>query len=286
MKLERLRKLQFVAKSEVLDLFAGMYHSAFKGKGLEIEDLREYVAGDDIRSISWTKTAQMGRPIIKNFKEERDLTAIFIVDGSYSHRFGTTGTSKKERIAEIVALLSMCAMANHDRVGLILFSSKVEKYIPAKRGLKHGTRLIRELLSFEPEEKGTNLQAALSFLVKVIKKRVICFLLSDFIDKGYEKSFEIAAHKDDLIAIHVVDPFEKKLDPLGLVRFEDLESGSLSFVDLTPSFVEAAAKKEQERLKELQSLVAKTGASFLEIDTKKPFEPVLRAFFRQRKRRR
>ena len=198
-RVTHIKRIQILAKQRVLDLFYGAYRSAFRGKGIEVDDIREYVAGDDIRSISWAKTARMGKPYVKTFREERDLTITFMVDVSASLDFGSTLSTKRVMAAEIGALLAYAALYNHDKVALLLFSDRIEKYIPAKRGERHVSRVIRELLSFSAEGVGTDIARALEFLHGVEKKRSILFLLSDFLSHGWEKAFAIASKKDDLV---------------------------------------------------------------------------------------
>ena len=280
----KVRCIEIAAKERVLDLFSGMYHSAFKGKGIEPEDLREYQPGDDIRAISWSKTAQMGRPFVKNFREERDLTVLLIVDISASQFFGSHYETKRERMAEVAALLAFSAIYNQDRVGLILFSSEIEKYIPPKRGTRHGLRLIRELLAFEPQKTGTDLAGALSFASKMTKKRSISFLLSDFLAPNYTKEFLLAAKKNDLVAIRISDPEEDILTPLGLVHFVDLETGKRERFDLNEEAVRKFSDEQKLRVSEFKTLVGKANAAAIEIETKGAYEPALENFFKMRKK--
>lgn len=280
---EKIKKIEIQAKQSVLDLFSGMYRSRFKGKGIEVEDLREYQPGDDVRSISWSRTAHMGKPYIKNFREERDLTVVLLVDISASLFFGSHFEMKRERMAEVAALLAFSAIYNNDRVGLILFSSEVEKYIPPKRGLKHGVRLIRELLSFEPKKKSTNMKAALHFLNQVTHKRCITFLLSDFQAEGYAREFVLTAKKNDLVGIRIYDPEEKQLSPIGLVHLRDPETEESSLVDITEAVSKEYSEKQKAFLVALQTIVGKSGASLLEIETRGSYEAILRTFFGARR---
>ncbi len=285
--LSRVKHIEITAKERVLDLFSGMYHSAFKGKGIEPEDLREYVAGDDIRAISWPKTAQTGKLFVKNFREERDLTVFLIVDISASQFFGSHYETKRERIAEVGAVLALSAIYNQDRVGLILFSSGTEKYIPPKRGTRHGARIIRELLAFEPTEKGTDIAQALQFFNKVTKKRSIAFLLSDFLapSSSYKKEFMLTSSKHDVVALCISDPEEKNLSIQGLVRFIDAETGAHKVVDLNNTIKQQVSKEREDEERDLKTLIGKSGAGIISIDTKNPYETALEKFFTLRKKR-
>lgn len=280
----KVRCIEIAAKERVLDLFSGMYHSAFKGKGIEPEDLREYQPGDDIRAISWSKTAQMGKPFVKNFREERDLTVLLIVDISASQSFGSHFETKRKRMAEVAALLAFSAIYNQDRVGLILFSSEIEKYIPPKRGVRHGLRLIREFLAFDAQKKGTDLASALRFASRVTKKRSISFLLSDFMAPNYTKEFLLAAKKNDLVAIRISDPAEEELPALGLVQLVDLETGACENYDLNEEAVHKFSEMQKMRVAEFKTLVGRASAAVIEIETKGAYEPALENFFKMRKK--
>jgi uncharacterized protein (DUF58 family) len=281
-----VREVELKAKEKVLDLFAGMYHSAFKGVGIEFEELREYEAGDDIRTISWTKTAQLGRPFVKKFREERDLTVLFLFDVSASLNVQGQAESKRRRAFEIFALLALSAITNNDKVGLILFSSKIEKYVPAKRGMKHGMRLLRECIGFQSNKKRentTNLAHALSFATKITKKRCILFVLSDFIADGYAEKFQLAAKKDDVIAIHIADEKERQPLALGLVTLQDLETGQSVLVDMDEKMAQLLVESYAKKKEEVRQIVKKAGADLIEIDTQEEYESKLFAFFKKRK---
>ncbi len=282
-----LRHIEIAAKQKVLDIFAGMYRSAFKGQGLELEDIREYQVGDDVRSVSWKKTAQMGRPFVKTFREERDLTVMLLCDVSGSMFFEGGTSSKRKRLAEIGALLAFSAIYNHDKVGLILFSSEVERYIPPKRGLKHGLSIIYELLSYQPKQKGTDIAKACRFLLNIVKKRAICFLLSDFLGASFSKEFTLAAKKDDLIAIRLFDPAEKDLIELGLVSLEDVETSSVRLYNLGKKQIKAFQEKRKQYLLQFQRLIGKSGAGMIELDSSKDsIQPIARYFNIRKKRSR
>lgn len=280
----KVRKIEITAKRQVLDVFSGMYVSAFKGRGIEMEDVREFQSGDDIRSISWTKTAQLGRPFVKEFREERDLTVMLVVDVSGSLAFGSHFETKRERLAEVGALLAFSAIYNHDRVGLLLFSNGVQREILPRRGMRHGARLIRELLGYEPQSMGTDIKSALDSFNRATKKRCICFLLSDFIATGFEKEFGYAAKKDDLVAVRLFDPLECEIPELGLCQMQDLETGRLMLVDVNSSVRAKVIDEAKQRRERFDKLVTKSGAGAVSIDTKSSFVSHLIAYFKMRKR--
>ncbi len=284
---ESVEHIQIYAKQKVLDLFAGMYHSTFKGQGIEPIDIREYIPGDDVRAISWPKTAQFGRPFIKNFQEERDLTVVIAVDISASLQWGGHFETKRECLAKAASLIAFSAIYNRDKVGLILFSSNIEKYIPPKRGSKHGMRLIREMLSFSPQEKGTNFECALQGINQMVKKRCICFLLSDFFPPPLpEKAFALAAQQHDLIACRIFDPEEMTLPELRLVRIRDPETGKTALIDINAKVVKELERAAQASSEQLEQLVHRIGASLITLSTQGGFEKALRAFFKIRSKTR
>lgn len=278
----KVRKLEITARREVLDLFSGMYASAFKGRGIEMEDVREFQTGDDVRAISWTKTAQLGRPFVKEFREERDLTVMLVVDVSSSLNFAT----KRERLAEVGALLAFSAIYNHDRVGLVLFSDGIQKEIAPRRGLRHGARIIRELLEFHPKSHTTNLAKTLDAFNMATRKRCICFLLSDFIAEGYEKQFGYTAKHDDLVAIRLFDPFEVDMPKLGVTQLQDVESGVSLLVDVNAAVVKRVKAESEKRKALFKTLGAKYRAGTIDVDTKSSFVEKLAAYFTMRKEHR
>jgi len=241
--LKKVRKIEIKTKGLSRQIFAGEYHSAFKGRGMAFSEVREYQYGDDVRSMDWNVTARLNAPYIKVFEEERELTVVLLVDVSGSRAFGTTTKLKKELITEIAAVLSFSASANNDKVGALFFSSKVEKFIPPKKGRSHLLRIIRELLEFEPQDNGTNIGEALRFLTNAIKKRCTAFLLSDLIDfdsklkPRYEDAIKIAANRHDISVISVYDPRERELPDVGVVRIVDSENGKEEWVDTSSSKV-------------------------------------------------
>ena len=241
--LRKVRKIEIRTKALSHQIFAGEYHSAFKGRGMAFSEVREYQYGDDVRNMDWNVTARLRAPYVKVFEEEREMTVMLLVDVSGSRLFGTTGRSKRELLAEIAAVLSFSASINNDKVGALFFSSKVEKFIPPKKGRSHLLRIIRELLEFEPQEKGTDVGEALRFLTNAIKKRCTAFLLSDLMDVDaqgnprYEDALKIAVGRHDLSAIGVCDPRERELPNVGLVHVRDAETGRQLWVDTASAAV-------------------------------------------------
>ena len=230
--IKKVRHIEIRTKGLVNDLFGGEYHSIFKGRGMTFSEVREYVAGDDIRMIDWNVTARNNSPFVKIFEEERELTVYLLVDVSQSGDFGTINQFKSELAAEIAAVLGFSAIKNQDKVGLILFSDNVEKYIMPKKDKSHILRLIREVLYNKPLKKGTSIQSALDFLMGVAKRKSVVFLISDFLDEGYWKSLKLANSKHDMIGIRISDPAENKIPNLGLIKIKDPESGEKIWVDI------------------------------------------------------
>ena len=229
--LKKVRRIEIRTKRMVNELFSGEYHSVFKGLGMEFSEVREYQPGDDIRNIDWNVTARFGHPYLKIYKEERELVVMLVVDLSGSQRFGTGERFKTEAAAEISAVLSLAAIKNNDKVGLLVYTDRIEKFIPPKKGRNHVLRLIREILYLKPKGRGTNTSLALEHLLGVIKKKCVVFLISDFIDSDYEKPLAIAARKHDLIALKLSDQLERSFPKAGLIRLYDLESGAERLVD-------------------------------------------------------
>src|SRR5262245_44103228 len=221
----RIRQLQIRAKRAVEDLLGGEYHSVFKGVGVAFEEVRAYQPGDDIRSIDWNVTARMGQPFVKRFVEERELTVLLAVDASGSQYFGTARYDKRDVVAELTALLAFSALQNNDRVGLVVFTDQVERFVPPRKGLRHVLRLMRDVLCWQPARRGTSIRTALDYLNRVLPRRAIVFLLSDFGDAGYEKTLKHTGRRHDLVAVQVSDPREQTLPAAGLVEIEDSETG-------------------------------------------------------------
>jgi len=253
--LRKVRRIEIRTRKLVNDSLAGGYHSVFKGRGMEFSEVREYQFGDDVRTIDWNVTSRMGHPYIKKYVEERELTVILVVDVSGSNRFGSTAQVKSEVMAEICALLAFSATRNNDRVGLILFTDRVEKFVPPRKGRRHVLRVVREILYHEPEGRGTDIAGALDYLGRLVRRRAVVFLVSDFLAEAYESSLRITNRVHDLVALVVQDPRESEIPDVGLIALEDAETGQVRVADTMPSglrarFREAAA----ERLAARQSL--------------------------------
>jgi uncharacterized protein (DUF58 family) len=282
----KIRILQITTRKVVNDVLAGEYTSVFKGRGMEFDEVREYMPGDDVRTIDWNVTARMDRPYIKRYVEERELTVFFLVDLSASGAFGSVKKLKNEIAAEFCALLSFSAVKNNDKVGLIVFTDRVELYVPPKKGTTHVLRLIRELLNFKPKAVKTDIGGTLDYFAKVAKKRAVVFLVSDFQSEGFEKAMRIIAKRHDLIAVPVTDPREVRLPNVGLIELEDAETGEMVLVDTSS----AAVRKQYERLgrersERFRELFASMGVDRIEVATDRDYVPRLVQFFRARERR-
>ena len=284
--IKKIRRIEIRTKKLVNDVFSGEYHSIFKGRGMEFVEVREYQPGDDIRIIDWNVTARYGFPFVKKFKEERELTVMLLVDASSSGQFGTFDKMKEEIAAEICALLAFSAIKNNDKVGMIVFTDKIEKYIPPKKGRSHVLRLIRDILYFEPENKKTDIALALDYLGKVIKRRSVVFLISDFLGGDFEKSLRIANKKHDLIAIKITDPREMELPDIGFLELEDAETGELILIDtkdkkVRSSFAENFRKNRNYLDKNFKSI----DLDNVWIFTNQPYTDPLMRFFQMRERK-
>ncbi|MCB0532440.1 MAG: DUF58 domain-containing protein [Lewinellaceae bacterium] len=284
--LKKVRKIEIKTRGLSRNLFTGGYHSAFKGRGMSFSEVRIYQPGDDVRTIDWNVTARTGEPHVKIFEEERELTVMLMVDISASSFFGSTGQSKKEVMTEICAVLAFSAIANNDKVGLLLFSDRVELFIPPQKGRQHSLRLIRELLNLEPVGSGTDLGAALQYARNVLRKRSVCFILSDFLTADYEAPLRIFSRRHDCIGLHSWDMRERTLPDVGLVRVADAESGSISWVDTSDAaFRKAYTRRFEERTQMTRSLFGRAGADFLSIPTTDSYAQALLRFFEQRAHR-
>lgn len=229
--LKKVRKIEIRTRKVTQQIFSGQYHSAFKGRGMTFSEVREYQYGDDIRNIDWNVTARFNHPFVKIFEEEREMTVMLLIDMSGSNRFGTRNMFKSDLITELSAVLSFSAISNNDKVGVIFFSNKVEKFIPPKKGRSHILRIIRELVNYEPKEQKTNLSEALRYLTNSNKKKCTAFILSDFIDDDFEQALKIASNKHDLVALQVIDRGERNLPDVGLVMMKDPETGEKQYID-------------------------------------------------------
>ena len=246
----KIRRIEIITNRLVNDVFAGEYHSVFKGRGIEFAEVREYMPGDDVRTIDWNVTARMRRPYVKHYMEERELTVMLVVDMSGSLQFGTTDQFKSEIVAEICALLAFSAIRNNDKVGLLLFTDRIEKYVPPQKGRKHVLRVIREALFFEPTGRRTDLQLALEYLGQVLRRRAVVFILSDFRDRGYERALTVANRRHDCIAVAIADPREEALPAEGLIELQDTETGETALVDSSAPAVSRALAERTDQLRE------------------------------------
>ncbi len=281
--LKKVRKIEIKTKGLSKHIFSGEYHSAFKGRGMSFSEVRNYQYGDDVRNIDWNVTARTGEAHIKIFEEERELTVMLLIDVSRSSYFGTAEQMKNEILTEICAVLAFSAINNNDKVGVIFFSDKVEKYIPPKKGRQHTLRIIRELLNFEPTGKGTNIGVALEYFTNITKKRSITFLLSDFLTTGYENSLRIAARKHDIIGIHLYDEREKELPNIGLIHAMDSETGEMHWVDTSVAKIRNDyAKRFKDNLNYFKNIFVKSGTDVVSIQTDESYVNALLKFFKNR----
>lgn len=284
--LHKIRRLQIKMDKLATDLLAGLYRSAFKGKGMEFEEVRDYQPGDDVRSIDWNVTARMGHPFIKQFREERELTVMLMIDTSGSTRFGTHGELKSTIIEEIGGILAFSAIKNQDKIGLILFSDQIDLYIPPKKGSRHVLRIIREILVHKSSGKKTDVAKALSYFGKVQQQKAICFLISDFITSDFSKALAPLAKKHDMIAIRIFDSQEVRIPPMHLVTFRDLETKNMGVVDtgsvLLRDNLEAIAHEKKENF---SSTFKSMGGDWIDIATDQPYLVVLRKYLKGKHRR-
>lgn len=282
--LKKVRKIEIKTKGLSKQIFSGEYSSAFKGRGMSFSEVRSYQYGDDVRNIDWNVTARTGEPHVKIFEEERELTVILLVDVSKSVYFGTAKQLKSDLITEICAVISFSAINNNDKVGVLFFSDKIEKFIPPKKGRQHILRIIRELINFEAESSQTKIAQALEYFNNVIKKRCICFLLSDFQDDTYEDALKIVARRHDIIGLNIYDEMEKSIPRSGfLIRFQHAESGKSGYFD---PFTESSREKYEESFKQNQKYFKdafiKSGADSITLATNRPYVNVLLNFFKKR----
>lgn len=285
--MRQVGKIKILTTHLIDDRLAGDYHSVFKGQGVEFDEVRPYIPGDDVRSIDWNVTARTGLPHVKRFSEERELTVIFLVDVSGSQIFGSGTRSKSELAAEITSLLAMTAIRNQDKIGLILFSDRILKSIPPRKGRTAVMRLVREVLAADETREGTDIKAALRFLNNVQKRKAVVFLVSDFQDAGYEKELRVTARRHDVIACPISDPCELEIPNVGLVELQDPETGELLLVDTSSAkirreFRERARREERE----LTRFFKRSGMDTIELSTDKPYIDEVRALFHRRARKR
>jgi len=286
--LKKVRKIEIKTRGLSRNIFAGEYHSAFKGRGMAFSEVREYQYGDDIRNIDWNVTARYNKPFVKIFEEERELTVMLIIDVSGSRNFGTFDKYKKNVITELAAVLAFSAIQNNDKIGVIFFSDQIEKFIPPKKGKSHILRIIRELIDFEPSSKGTNVNQALQYLTNAIKKRCTAFVISDFIDdnKDLLQTLNITNKKHDVVGLRIYDERETKLPPIGIVKLKDAETGDYLWVDTSNGSVRGAYEHWWKELSlQLDNVFTKTGVDYVNINTREDYVKSLMTLFKKRGKR-
>jgi len=284
--LKQVRRVEIATRGLVNEVFSGEYHSVFKGRGMNFAEVREYHYGDDIRDIDWNVTARTGAPFVKVFDEERELTVMLVVDVSASGEFASAGRMKGEIAVEICAVLAFSAITNNDKVGLIIFSDRIEKFVPPRKGRHHVLRVLRELLYFKPEGRGTDIAGALKYLARVVRRRAVVFVVSDFLSTGYQKALAIAGRRHDTVVIRMSDPREYELPALGYLELEDAETGEFVTVNASdPVFRRAFARDVTDTLATREREFRKTKVDVVEISTDRPYADRLMRFFRQRAKR-
>lgn len=281
--LRKVREIEIRSRKTAESMLSGGYRTVFKGMGIEFEEVREYIRGDDVRSIDWNVTARTGRLFVKKYREERELTVFLVVDVSHSQAFGTRLQYRKELCTEIAALLALSAVKAKDKVGMVLFSDRIERFIPPKKGRSHLLRMIRELLVERPPARGTSINEALSFINRLLKRRAIIFLISDFLDEDYRSSLRIAAGKHDLVPIVLRDPLENRLPDLGLLVLQDAETGELGYVDTSSrAFRESYSRRAFEREAALKRNFRSLNLDYLTVETGADYVGLLMNFFKRR----
>lgn len=282
--LGKVRKIEIKTRGLSQNIFAGEYHTAFKGRGVIFSEVREYQPGDDVRDIDWNVTARHNKPFVKVYEEDRELTMMLLIDVSGSEKFGAVGSPKREMVAEIAATLAFSSIQNNDMVGVIFFSDKVEKFIPPKKGKKHILLIIREIIDFQPESHGTDIDVALQFMTNAIKKHCTAFLLSDFIDShDYSRSLTVANRKHEIAAIQVYDERDAKLPDVGLIRVRDMETDELMWLDTSSKSVRKRYEKAwYDRQQQLASVTARSGVDLASVRTDEDYVKALVGMFRRR----
>ncbi|MBI5416557.1 DUF58 domain-containing protein [Candidatus Poribacteria bacterium] len=284
--IKKIRRIEIQTNRLVNDILSGEYHSVFKGRGMEFSEVREYQMGDDIRSIDWNVTARMGHPFVKKFVEEREMTVMLLVDMSASNAFGTCNELKQDITTEICALLAFSAIKNNDKVGLIIFTDKIEKFVPPVKGSRHVLRVIRELLYTKPESKSTDVKLALDYLNRVTSRKTVAFLVSDFLSSGYEKALRVVNKRHDLIAISITDPREIELPDVGLISLWDAETEEQILVDTgDPYFRETFANTSKKKSEEKMKMFRSVNIDAIDIQTNKSYIVPLVSFFKARAKR-
>lgn len=294
---QKVRRIEITTSRLATDIFAGQYHSVFKGQGIEFDEVREYQFGDDVRTIDWNVTARTGRPYVKKYVEERELTVMILVDLSASCRFGSVNMLKSRLATELAATLAFSAVRNHDKVGLIVFTDRIEKFIPPRKGIQHVLRIIREALYFKPQGRSTDITGALEYLNKVTTRKTIAFLVSDFLGStasprqdardDLKKALSVANKRHDVIAITLNDPRERRLPDCGIIALEDAEGGELIYVDSSNSeIVKQYERDNLERIRNRDQLFNSVGVDHIDVHTNSPYSDALVRFFRKRRRKR
>jgi uncharacterized protein (DUF58 family) len=284
--LKKVARIEIQTRGLVNEVLSGEYHSVFKGRGMEFSEVREYQYGDDIRTIDWNVSARMGHPYVKIFEEERELTVMLMVDLSSSGEFGTCDQMKGQIAVEICAMLAFSAIKNNDKVGLILFTDTIEKYVPPKKGKQHVLRVLRELLYFRPKARQTNIGTALEYLSKVVNKRCVGFLVSDFLSEGYDSALRIANKRHDIIAISLTDPRERSLPNVGFIEFEDAETGEIYTLDTSDDSIrDRFALQNTKDRDEREQLFRSMNVDYINIDTDQSYVKPLIKFFKMREKR-
>ncbi len=284
--MKQVRRIEITTRGMVNDVFSGEYHSVFKGRGMNFAEVREYQVGDDVRSIDWNVTARVGAPYVKVFDEERELTVMLVVDVSASGDFGTVGRMKGEMAVELCALLAFSAIKNNDKVGLIVFSDRIEKFIPPRKGRRHVLRVLRELLYVEPQGHGTDVGMALEYLSRVIRRRAVVFLVSDFMAPDYGRPLTVAGRRHDVVAIHVSDPRESAIPPVGYVELEDAETAEHLLVNTSDRRFQAIMSQRAVRAQDARrKMFRSTKVDYIEVETGRSYFDPLVKFFRERAKR-
>jgi uncharacterized protein (DUF58 family) len=284
--LKKVRRIEISTRGLVNEVFSGEYHSVFKGRGMTFSEVREYQYGDDIRAIDWNVTARTGAPFVKVYEEERELTVVLLVDVSASGSFGSRERLKGELAVELSAVLAFSAIKNNDKIGLVIFSDRIEKFVPPRKGRRHVLRVLRELLYHEPQGRGTDIGGALEYLSRVIPRRAVVFLVSDFMGSGFSRPLSVAGARHDLIAVRIRDRREEELPPLGLVEMEDPETGERLVLNTSdPGFREAFQEGSRRRLAELDREFRRSRVDVIDVETGRPYVEPLMRFFKQRLRR-
>jgi uncharacterized protein (DUF58 family) len=285
--IKKIKLIDIKTKLLVDEMFSGEYHSVFKGRGIEFSEVREYTYGDDVRTIDWNVTARYGKPFVKVYEEERELTVILLFDVSSSTLFGSADSTKRDMMIELAALFSFSAVENNDRVGAVLFTDRVEKYIPPKKDKTHALRILRELIYYRPRKGNTDLNTVFDFINNTQTRKVIIFILSDFFDEGYEKSFKMMAKRHDVIPVIFIDPLEQNIiNHKGLFLLEDIETGAGLLIDTADPFIRSTYKQNLTRNRMMRKkLFTEVGLDFIEVSTDKPYIKPIFEFFQKRARK-